>query len=99
MPAAQSPTHVVVRRPMNDHGAMTVEVCETNETRHLTEYASPELRRRLEALPSGTTVPLTMTRVGVRSNVWRAFELPERRATVSRSADPAELDGPVRPMH
>ena len=71
MPPSYSQTRVVVRRPMNDHGAVTVEVCDTNETRHLAEYASAELRRTLAALPPGTTIPLAMSRVGVRSNVWR----------------------------
>ncbi|RLM57609.1 hypothetical protein DVK02_07585 [Halobellus sp. Atlit-31R] len=96
MMPAPNPTRVVVRRPMNDHGAMTVEVCATNETRHLSEYASPELRRRLEALPSGTTVPLTMARVGVRANVWRALDLPRRREAATPTADP---DRPPRTIH
>jgi len=32
---------------MNDHGTMTVELRYANETRHLCEYATPHLRRRL----------------------------------------------------
>ncbi|MFB6090400.1 MAG: hypothetical protein ABEJ97_05010 [Halobellus sp.] len=57
---------------MNDYGAMTVEVCETNETRHVCEYATPELKRQLASLPTGATRSLTMSRIGVRANVWRA---------------------------
>jgi hypothetical protein len=56
---------------MNDHGTTTVEVTETNETRHLVDYASDSLRATLRSLPEGTTIPVEMTRVGSRSNVWR----------------------------
>ncbi|WP_435186411.1 hypothetical protein [Halobellus sp. EA9] len=74
------PARVVVRRPMNDHGTMTVELCETNETRHVCEYATPELERRLGSLPAEAVLPLAMARVGVRSNVWRAVAIPDRGA-------------------
>ncbi|WP_245758409.1 hypothetical protein [Halogeometricum limi] len=71
---------------MNDHETMTVEVETTNETRHLVEYATPDLRRTLEALPSGTTIPVTLSRAGARSNVWRVDALHNDPAI--RTANP-----------
>jgi hypothetical protein len=68
---------------MNEHGGMTVELEGTNETRHLVAYASDRVRRVLGSLPEGTTLPVRMTRVGARANVWRAEALagvPERTA-------------------
>jgi hypothetical protein len=59
---------------MNDHGTMTVEVEENNETRHVSEYEHDDLKRTLSALPRGTTVPIKMNPVGVRGNVWKAVE-------------------------
>jgi hypothetical protein len=61
---------------MNDHGAVTVELEETNEVRHLVEYATDRVRSVLAELPAGATVPVQMSRVGARSNVWRANGLP-----------------------
>lgn len=72
---ASVPTRVVVRQPMNDHRTMTVEVEETRETRHLVDYATGDLRRTLAALPPGTTVPVSLSRAGARSNVWRVEAL------------------------
>lgn len=72
MPLHQSPDTVIVRRRMNEHGAMTVELVSENATRHIVEYDDPELRRTLASLPRGATVPVRMERVGARSNVWRA---------------------------
>lgn len=69
------PTRVTVRNPMNDHDTMTVEVEESNETRHLVEYANADLRETLSALPSGSTIPVSLSRAGVRSNVWRVDAL------------------------
>jgi hypothetical protein len=65
-----------IRQPMNDHGAVTVELTETNETRYLVEYASDRIQRVLGALPADTTLPMQLTRVGGRSNVWRVNGLP-----------------------
>lgn len=70
---------VRVRRRMNDHETMTVEVAETNETRHLVEYDSAALREALSVLPVGTRIPLRMDPVAGRGSVWRALELCERR--------------------
>lgn len=75
-PTRAVPTAVTIRRAMNDHGTVTVEVAETNETRHLVDYASDRLRSRLASLPTGTTIPVEMTRVGDRSNAWRVSGLP-----------------------
>ena len=66
---------VAIRRRMNDHGTMTVEVVASNETRHLVRYGTAQLRETLAALPSGSSVPLRMEKVGTRANVWRASEL------------------------
>lgn len=67
---------VMIRQPMNDHGTTTVELEQTNETRHLVDYGSDRVRRILGGLPAGTTLPVRMTRVGARSNVWRATAVP-----------------------
>ncbi|QIB74697.1 hypothetical protein GL213_07360 [Halogeometricum borinquense] len=84
-------TRVIVRKPMNDHDTMTVEVEDTNETRHLAEYAAPELRQTLAALPSGTTIPVSLSRVGVRSNVWRVEKLHhEPMATTKHAAQTSD---------
>jgi len=72
MPAGDPSERVAVRRSMNDHGTMTVERCDTNQTRHICAYATPDLRRRLASLPAGTELRLAMSRIGVRANVWRA---------------------------
>ncbi|UVE49967.1 hypothetical protein KU306_13755 [Haloferax larsenii] len=89
MPTQTSgPELVSIHTPMNDHGSMVVEVAETNETRHLVEYASDEVRETLAQLPEETLVPVEMVRAGSRSNVWKAVSLhgrttPEASATVS----------------
>ncbi|MDS0299036.1 hypothetical protein NDI76_09790 [Halogeometricum sp. S1BR25-6] len=70
-----APTRVVVKKTMNDHHTMTVEVERSNETRHLVDYADADLRDTLAALPSGTTVPVSLSRAGARSNVWRVESL------------------------
>lgn len=75
MPPESARDTVVVRRRMNDHGAMTVEVLSANATRHIVEYDDQRLRRTLASLPRGATVPLQMERIGARSNVWRATAL------------------------
>lgn len=69
------PTTVAVVRPMNDYGAMTVEVIASNDTRHVVEYASDDLRATLAQLPAGATVPVELERVGGRGNCWRVTGL------------------------
>lgn len=82
MPTRSSkPVLVSVRRPMNDHDSMTVEVQGTNETRHLVEYADDRLRDTLAALPTGTLVPLELVRLGTRANVWKVIALHGRQTT------------------
>ncbi|MFC7203358.1 hypothetical protein ACFQJC_07520 [Haloferax namakaokahaiae] len=73
------PVLVSVRRPMNDHESMTVEVNETNETRHLVAYETDRIRDTLAALPVDTRVPLEMVRLSSRSNVWKVVALHGRR--------------------
>ncbi|MFC6726495.1 hypothetical protein ACFQE1_19435, partial [Halobium palmae] len=46
------PTTVAVVRPMNDHGAMTVEATASNDTRHVVEYAGDDVRTTLAQLPA-----------------------------------------------
>ena len=70
-----APTRVVVKKTMNDHQTMTVEVERSNETRHLVDYADADLRDTLAALPPGTTIPVSLSRAGARSNVWRVESL------------------------
>jgi hypothetical protein len=73
---------------MNDHGTLTVELAETNETRYIVDYESDRVREALGALPTGTTIPIRMSRVGSRSNVWRAAGLP---------GAPSAAESPVEP--
>jgi len=80
MSAPDSPVRVVVRRPMNDHGTLTVELDATNETRHVCAYATTALRRRLASLSAGTELLLAMSRIGIRANVWRAVGVAEERS-------------------
>ncbi|WP_416839900.1 hypothetical protein [Haloferax sp. DFSO52] len=75
-----TPELVTVRSEMNDHGSMTVELHETNETRHLVEYESERIRNTLASLSVGSRVPLEMTRVGSRSNVWKVIAIHGRGA-------------------
>ena len=86
-----SAERVEVRRRMNDHETMTVEVAASNEVRHIVAYESPSLRTTLARLPAGSTVPVEMRRAGARANVWRAVALgPSReRSTASTPADDA----------
>lgn len=80
---ATTPELVTVRTEMNDHETMTVELHETNETRHLVEYASEQIRDTLASLPVGSRVPVEMVRAGSRSNVWKVVALHGRRAPTS----------------
>ncbi len=72
--------HVTIKRPMNRYGALTVETRGSNATRQIVECASPELETTLGDLPSGTSIPLRVERVGYRGNAWRAVELVDRVA-------------------
>lgn len=72
--------------PMNDHGAMTVRVESENEVRQVVECNSDEVRKTLERLPAGTTLPLRMESVGTRGNAWRAVELVDRQVTDTASS-------------
>lgn len=80
--------------PMNDHGAMTVRVESDKEVRQVVECKSDELRKTLERLPAGTTLPLEMESVGGRGNAWRVVDLVDERreteATPSRTEYRAE---------
>lgn len=70
--ASEEIEKVSIARGMNNHGSMTVEVIGTNATRHVVEYATPDLERTLAALPVGATIPLELEPVVGRANVWRA---------------------------
>lgn len=86
---ARDPSHVVVRRPMNDHGTMTVELCDANEIRHVCEYATPDLRRRLAVFPGGTELRLSMVRVGIRADVWRAVAVVDDPPAEAAGVEPS----------
>lgn len=88
--SARDSSHVVVRRPMNDHGTMTVELRYANETRHLCEYATPHLRRRLALLPAREEVLLSMSRIGVRTNTWQVTAAVEPQAVETAWIRPDE---------
>jgi hypothetical protein len=66
-----SAVSVTVDRPMNRHGTMTVEVAETNETRHIVEFA-PGVEAILSDLPPDTTLPIEMRQLPARGSCWRA---------------------------
>jgi hypothetical protein len=72
------PTTVAVVRSMNDHGAMTVEATDANDTRHIVEYANEDVEETLARLPAGATVPLELERVGGRGNCWRVSGIGSR---------------------
>jgi hypothetical protein len=75
---------------MNDHGTMTIELCDTNETRHICKYATSELRHHLASLSAETEIPVAMSRIGVRSNVWRAEAVVENRSAETAVTEPDE---------
>jgi hypothetical protein len=60
---------------MNDHGAMTVRIDETNETRQVVDFETASIRSTLERLPVGTTLPMEMESVGSRGNAWLVNDL------------------------
>ncbi|KAB1196079.1 MULTISPECIES: hypothetical protein [Haloferax] len=80
-----TPELVTVRTEMNDHRTMTVELHETNETRHLVEYETEQIRDTLASLPVGSRIPVEMVRAGSRSNVWKVVGLHGRRSHGRRS--------------
>ena len=82
-PRSASPVLVHVRTEMNDHETMTVELDESNETRHLVAYESDQIRDTLASLPEGSRVPIEMVRVGTRSNVWKVVAIHGRRASTA----------------
>lgn len=63
-------TVVTVRRAVNQHGTMTVEVHDANEWRQVVSFAA-DLRMVFSDLPEGTTVPVEMERLHTRGNCWR----------------------------
>jgi hypothetical protein len=65
---------VTVDRPMNHHGTMTVVVTETNEVRHLVEFAG-DVRPVLADLPPGTTIPVEMRQLPSRGSCWRVTDV------------------------
>jgi hypothetical protein len=62
-------TLVTVRRTVNEHGTMTVEVHDSNEHRQVVAFAA-DLRAVFVNLPTGTTVPVEMERLHTRGNCW-----------------------------
>ncbi|MCL9817120.1 hypothetical protein [Natronocalculus amylovorans] len=56
----------------NNHGALTVEHPNDNATFHVVSYANEGVKRAAQSLQPGSTVEMTLSRAGVRSNVWQA---------------------------
>lgn len=71
---------------MNAHGAMVVRDTDRGATYHVVDYAAG-VRDRIEDLSTGSTVRLDLSRVGGRSNVWRAERLLPGTTTPTISSD------------
>jgi hypothetical protein len=76
--AASGTVAVTVTRPMNHHGTMTVEVAETNDVRHVVEFA-PEVEAVFADLPRGTTLPVEMQQLPSRGSCWRVTAVGDSR--------------------
>lgn len=75
---------VTIRRPVNDHGAMTVEVVETNAHRTVVSFDG-DLRSTLAALPTGTTLPMALERLPERGDCWHVADVGVARRGVESS--------------
>lgn len=79
-------TVVTVRRTVNQHGTMTVEVHDSNEWRQVVAFAA-DLRMVFSDLPEGTTLPVEMERLHTRGNCWRVTSVgPTGRGGASETA-------------
>lgn len=74
-PPGVEATTVCIEWPMNDHGAMTVRVEGTNESRQLVEFADDSIEKALARLPRGATIPVRMRSLGCRGNAWQVTGL------------------------
>jgi hypothetical protein len=63
---------------MNHHGTVTVEVAETNDVRHVVEFA-PDVESVFADLPPGTTLPVEMQQLPSRGSCWRVTAVGESR--------------------
>jgi len=61
-----------VLRPMNEHGALTLERPGTGACYHVVEYADDRIRELLADVGPGGRVRVELERAGARANVWRA---------------------------
>jgi hypothetical protein len=76
-----------IEAEMNKHGAIVLRDRDRGATYHVVDYASG-VRDRVADLPAGSTVRLDLSRVGSRSNVWRANRiLPGTTTSRSVSMD------------
>ncbi|AUV82614.1 hypothetical protein C2R22_14005 [Salinigranum rubrum] len=78
----ESPQSFIVIDSMNSHGALTVQSADTRATYHVVDYADTEARERLASLTEGAQVRMSVSRAGVRANVWTA------KKVVTGSAEP-----------
>lgn len=83
----EGPSVVVVR---NLAEALTVEVEETHETRHLVEFESTEVEELLHRLPVGSHISLYMERAWGRGNCWRAIRPRTTSPDPTPQATPVE---------
>ncbi len=68
----ESPQSFIVIDSMNSHGALTVQSVDTRATYHIVDYADADTRERLASLTEGAQVRMSVSRAGVRANVWAA---------------------------
>ena len=85
METDESPQSFIVIDQMNDHGAVTVQSTDGHATYHVVDYADTEARERLASLTEGAQVRMSVSRAGVRANVWTA------RNVVAGSAEPTAI--------
>ncbi|WP_372910672.1 hypothetical protein [Salinigranum sp.] len=71
----ESPQSFIVTDSMNNHGAITVQSTDSHATYHVVDYADAEARERLASLTEGAQVRMSVTRAGVRANVWTATKV------------------------
>lgn len=68
----RSPESFIVIDSMNDHDAITLQSSDGHATYHVVNYADAETRERLASLTEGAQVRMSVSRAGVRANVWMA---------------------------
>lgn len=67
-----------VTRPMNSHGALTVESATGHRAFHVVEYATPGIRAAMARLRGGTVVRVSLVALAARGDSWRAVGVDVR---------------------